>query len=149
MTRAREFLLGKKFLLGSDHKPLEFIFHPRKELPKLAMKLMAFNYEIEYVKGNTIPHVDALSRLQFEEEQHEKNEKVEDGILHLVETNVLLINRLMMETLPDPVLNRIVERIKNNKWSDCSKAESPYKEIQQIDNRNSLQWRSGDTTRKL
>ena len=33
-TRARQFLTGKTFLLGSHHRPLEFIFNPKKELMK-------------------------------------------------------------------------------------------------------------------
>lgn len=57
-TRAQQFLIGKKFLLRSDHRPLEFIFNPRKELPKAttsrilgwAIRLMAFDFDIEYVK---------------------------------------------------------------------------------------------------
>ena len=31
--KERQFLLGQKFLLKSDHKQLELIFNPRKELP--------------------------------------------------------------------------------------------------------------------
>ena len=72
-TRARQFLIGK-ILLRSDHRPLEFIFNPRKELSKVtisrtltwAIKLMTFDFDIEYVKGNSIPHVDALSRLRLD-----------------------------------------------------------------------------------
>ena len=79
-TRARQFLIGKKFLLRCDHRPLEFTFNPRKELPKVttlrilkwAIRLMAFDFDIEYVKGNSIPHVDTLSRLQFYKESKDK-----------------------------------------------------------------------------
>ena len=84
-TRASQFLIGKKFLLRSDHRPLEFIFSPRKELPKvttlrilrLAIRLMAFDFDIEYVKENSIPHVDALSRLRFYKESKDKTEEFE------------------------------------------------------------------------
>ena len=73
ITRAWQFLIGKKFLLKNDHRLLEFMFDPRKELPKvttlrilrLAIRLLTFDFNIEYVKGNSIPHVDAISRLQF------------------------------------------------------------------------------------
>ncbi len=66
--------------MRSDHRPLEFIFNPRKELPKVttsrilrwAIRLMAFDFDIEYVKGNSIPHVDALSRLRFYKESKDK-----------------------------------------------------------------------------
>ena len=92
--RARQFLLGQKVLLKSDHHPLEFIFNPRKELPKVtsarilrwAIKFMAFNFVIVYIKGNTIPLVDALSRLTFVNEQKEINKDTEE-ILHWVETD--------------------------------------------------------------
>lgn len=33
-----------------------------------------------------------------------------------------------METIQDPVLSRISDRIKRNTWSNCSIAERPYKE---------------------
>ena len=64
-TRAGQFLIGKKILFRNDHSPLEFIFDPRKELPKVTtsrifrweIRLMAFDFDIEYVKENSIPHV--------------------------------------------------------------------------------------------
>ena len=73
MKRAQNFLLDKKFLLKSDHKPLEFLFNPRKKLPRVtlsiilrwAIQIMAFDFDIIYVKGNTILHVEALSSLRF------------------------------------------------------------------------------------
>ena len=33
---------------------------------------MAFDFDIVYVKGSTIPHADALSRLAFVNEQKKK-----------------------------------------------------------------------------
>ena len=51
---------------------------------------MAFDFDIEYVKGNSIPHVDALSRLRFYKESKDKTEEeFEDTFLHWVETGVL------------------------------------------------------------
>ena len=48
-----------------------------------AIRLMAFDFDIEYVKGNTIPHVDALSRLRFYQGSNGKTEeKFEDTFLH-------------------------------------------------------------------
>ena len=38
MERAQKFLLGKKLFLKSDHKPLEFLFSPRKELQSNIVK---------------------------------------------------------------------------------------------------------------
>ena len=44
---------------------------------------MAFDFDIEYVKGNSIPHVDAISRLQFYKKLTDKTEEeFEDILLH-------------------------------------------------------------------
>ena len=39
---------------------------------------MTFDFDIEYIKGNLIPHVDALSRLRFykESKDRKKNLKI-------------------------------------------------------------------------
>ena len=39
---------------------------------------MAFDFDIEYVKGNSIPHVHALSRLRLFKESKDKTEEFED-----------------------------------------------------------------------
>ena len=80
------FLRGGEFHVKSDHKPLEFLFNPRKGLPRVtssrilkwAIKIMAFDFDIIYVKGNTIPHMTALSRLKFQHENGEEHENSED-----------------------------------------------------------------------
>ena len=110
----------KKFLLRSDHRPLEFIFNPRKELLKVttsrilrwAIRLMAFDFDIEYVKGNSIPHVDARSRLLFYKESKDETEESKDIFLHYVETDVLSLDRMAAETKHDPILSRITSRIR-------------------------------------
>ncbi|XP_065658966.1 uncharacterized protein LOC136083491 [Hydra vulgaris] len=59
-----------KFKLKSDYRPLEFIFDCNKEQPKVTsarilrwtLQMMAFDYKINYKKGENIPHADALSR---------------------------------------------------------------------------------------
>ena len=42
---------------------------------------MAFDFDIIYVKGNTIPYVDALSRLRFQSENGVEHENSEDRII--------------------------------------------------------------------
>ena len=100
MKRARHYLLGKKFLLRSDHKPLAYIFSPRRELPKVtsarllrwAIQLSAFDYDIQYEKGESIPHADALSRLEFTSESPSSSvNSREEAIVHWTETNILSI----------------------------------------------------------
>ena len=120
-TRAQQFLIGKKIIFRSDHRPLEFIFNSRKELPKVTTsrilrwvkRLMAFDFDIEYVKGNSIQRVDALSRLQFYKESKDKTgEEFEDTFLHWIETVVLSFDRMAAETRHDSLLSRITSRIR-------------------------------------
>ena len=80
---------------------------------------MAFNFDIVYVKGSIIPHVDALSRLTFVYKQKDIIKGTEE-ILHWVETNALPIECLKEETVQAPVLSRISARIKRNRWSNFS-----------------------------
>ena len=42
---------------------------------------MMFDFDIIYVKENTIPHVDALSRLRFQRENGEEHENSGDRII--------------------------------------------------------------------
>ena len=74
---------------------------------------MSFDFDIEYVKGNSIPHVDALSKLQFYKESKDKTEEgFEDTFLHWVETDVLSLDRMAAGTRHGPVLSRITSRIR-------------------------------------
>ena len=79
-------------------------------------------------KGNSIPHVDALSRLRFYKESKDKTEEeFEDTFLHWVETDVLSLDRMAAETRHDPVLSRITSRIRKNIWGNCFGRRDPTK----------------------
>lgn len=56
---------------------------------------MVFDFDIEYLKRNTIPH-DALSWLQSKVEQRESISD-EDKFLHWIETDILPLNQLTLE----------------------------------------------------
>ena len=135
--RARNFLLGSHFTLNCDHQPLEFIFNPNRALPKVtsarilrwAIQLMAFDYEIHYVKGENIPHVDALSRMQFSDLTDDCEETKDESFIHWTETDVISMQQLNDETDNDRILYAIKKRIRDNRWSNCSSAERPYKSL--------------------
>lgn len=133
MNRAKQFLLGSKFQLKSDHRALEFLFHPRKPLPKVssarlirwAINIMAFDFDIEYVNGHKIPHADALSRLRFEIE--EDIEKSEEHIIHWSGESVIPYEDIKTRTNEDRLLIGIMSRIRTGKWGSCSQMERPFK----------------------
>ena len=137
-SRAKHYLLGKKFLLRSDHQPLEFIFHPQRELPKVtsarimrwALQLSAYEYDILYVKGESIPHVDALSRLNFSDDAKE-GKGYQESFVHWAETDVISMEELRRETSRDSVLSGILRRVSNDCWGGCSVVERPFKSVRQ------------------
>ena len=74
---------------------------------------MASDFDIEYVKGNSIPQEDAQSRLRFYKESKDKTEEEFEGtFLHWVETDVLSLERMAAETRHNPALSRITSRIR-------------------------------------
>ena len=108
-------------------------FFLRKELSssilRLAIKFTAFDMNIESMKWNIILHIDALSRLNFNNEQIKRSYGLKDKIFNWIENNVVPLNRLACETLQDSVVMKIAYRIKRSQQSDCSGAEESYKEI--------------------
>ncbi|XP_058810405.1 uncharacterized protein K02A2.6-like [Phymastichus coffea] len=70
------FIYGKEIILRTDHKPLQYIFSPKKGIPltaagrlqRAACFLSGFNYKIEYIKSKDNGNCDALSRLPIEDD---------------------------------------------------------------------------------
>lgn len=63
----RPYLWGQKFIIESDHRPLQWLFSlkdPSSRLYRWKVKLEAFNFDIRYVKGQTNFVADALSRIE-------------------------------------------------------------------------------------
>ena len=74
--------------------------------------------------------MDTLSRLRYQSEKGEEHVNLKDRIIQWVETDVISCKTLSRETQQDPILSRILERIKKNVWSNCTIAERPFKEAQ-------------------
>ncbi|UYV75363.1 hypothetical protein LAZ67_12003658 [Cordylochernes scorpioides] len=69
VEKFRQYLLGRKFVLVKDNRPLIHIFSPHKPIPicgssrikRWSLKLAAFNYTVEFRKTSDNSNVDALS----------------------------------------------------------------------------------------
>jgi RNase H-like domain found in reverse transcriptase len=63
MDHFNEYLKGKKFILYTDHKPLEKLGHLHsKMMNRFQMALLEHDFIIQYKKGSNMP-ADYLSRL--------------------------------------------------------------------------------------
>ena len=65
LTKFRQYLVGSRFVVKTDHNSLKY-FLDQKDLSerqrKWVLKIQAFDFDIEYVKGKRSVVADALSR---------------------------------------------------------------------------------------
>ena len=79
VKRFHQYLLGRKFTIYSDHKPLEHLFSRSRAIPPLAsariqrwaLTLGAYDYNISYKPGKDQTNADLLSRLPLPEAPRE------------------------------------------------------------------------------
>lgn len=135
LKKFSKFLLGRKFVIFTDHQPLTSLFNPRKglsitaasRLQRWSIILSAYQYEIKYLKGKDNVVADALSRLCI---------KTDDGIdiantliNTFKDTDKLPFNveDIAAQTKSDSLLTKVVDNIKRGWDSKLSNTEfAPY-----------------------
>lgn len=71
------FLFGRKFVVRTDHKPLQWLHNlkePNCKLQRWKIKLEEFNFDIEYLSGKQNKVADALSRVEINANELEVDE---------------------------------------------------------------------------
>lgn len=159
IERFRKFVYGRHFILQTDHRPLLVLFKrsntkgldPRtaNRLKRWALRLIGYDFEIEYVKTTEFGQADALSRLIEEARKGDKDNELEDVIAKLqaseielqqiVQESVQILPRttrqeFAKETLKDGILAEVIDRLQTG-WleSDSSDNEiAPYYRRRQL-----------------
>ncbi len=137
VMRLKQFLLGRKFVIRTDHQPLVHLFGPKSSIPsgtssricKWALHLMAFDFDIQYVRAEDLPHADAISRLRFKRNPPTDEDKRCATLVNAVYFEKALIDpiRIKSELSMSSFLRRILDRVKYGRWSQCSEAEQTFK----------------------
>lgn len=69
ITQFRHYLLGRKFILRTDHRSLRWFFSfkdPQGQILRWLEVLSQFDFEIQHRKGKLHQNADALSRKPLE-----------------------------------------------------------------------------------
>lgn len=110
----RHYLLGRKFTLQTDHKPLLVLFGEQNGIPQMAstrikrwaMKLSAFDYAIQYIPSKANACADFLSRSPIP--GNEPAYKQDDLVLSIERDCVPVTARVVAsETTKDKVLSQV------------------------------------------
>lgn len=87
----------------SEHRQLEFIFNPRRVLPKVrtsiilkwTIRLIGLHFDMDHAMINVIPRVDELSRLRFYEDQKlNMKDTFDDNFSFYIGTDVVSLDRM-------------------------------------------------------
>jgi hypothetical protein len=134
VKKFHKFLMGRKFILVTDHQPLASIFNPSKGISKFSaarllrwsLILGAYDYDIKYKKGSLIANAVALSRLPID--VGSADEDSDKYILSISESDMLEMNyptyvNIAIETKDDPVLSKVINFCQNG-WSGYKEEEA-------------------------
>ena len=136
LKKFHQFLYGRKFILVTDHKPLQALFGPTKPIPLMAANRLArwalmlsqySGYTIEYRKTKEHGNADALSRLpagpddEFDGEEGSDDADVVCTIRMISQQmKPLDADLVKKETAKDPVLTNVMRYVREG-WPPQNK----------------------------
>ncbi|CAG9132662.1 unnamed protein product [Plutella xylostella] len=129
VIKNHQYLFGRHFTIKTDHKPLTFIFGPKLGLPqtvasrlqRYAVRLAAYDFDIEYVKSASNSNADALSRLPLPtpretaeiENIMQLNSNAVTYINFVEESFPISANEVALATERDKILKKVVSYVIN------------------------------------
>ena len=130
-----QYLFGRKFVILSDHKPLQYLLGETRGIPPMAsariqrwaIMLSAYQYEIRYKPGANHANADGLSRLPIP--NHITEIPIPGDVLLLfrtLESTPIRATQIRQWTDTDPVLSRVRRNILGG-WVEANDPElQPY-----------------------
>ena len=140
VKKFHQYLLGRKLVVFSDHKPLQFLFCETRPVPPMAsariqrwaLTLSAYNYQIVYRPSQLQANADGLSRLPLKGEEPGDDPLPGDTILMMESLSnadsVVTATTIRSWTDKDPVLS-LVRRMVLHGWQPQASDEfRPYEQ---------------------
>lgn len=153
VERFHKFVWGRKFVLQTNHRPLLALFNQTNgkrlsertaaRLRRWALRLIGYEFDIEYVRTNEFGHADALSRLIQQTRQDAQDPEFEQVIASIqidqdladITTEAMGSNsarkQLRISTQNDATLSNLIKRTQTGWTQDDLKNEqlAPYYRI--------------------
>ena len=135
VRKFHSYLLGRKFTLVTDHKPLTYILGPKRGIPPLAaarlqrwaLILAAYNYNIEYRPTGAHANADSLSKLPLKSERSRVTLD-EPAVFNVSQLESLPVTakQLQAATRTDPTLSKVLRCMREGWPKQSSKELHPY-----------------------
>ncbi|KAH7723762.1 Integrase [Aphelenchoides avenae] len=143
VKKFHRMIYGRRFTLLTDHKPLLSIFGSRKGIPaytasrhlRWALKLLAYDFEVKYVKTTDFGQAGVLSRLIAKQQAKADDEETviasfvaserenEELLLDVLATNIdsfpITSDKITDETATDDLLQQVIAFTKNGWPRKC------------------------------
>lgn len=139
VKKFEQYLVGRRFQIRTDHKPLTAIFGNKKGIPttsanrltRWAIYLSSFDFETVYIKGSTNSCADTLSRLT---NIVDSADETDDSVLKFIDNHFkrpIRFDDVASQSKIDPVLSKAIEYVQRE-WP---KVDSLDKELTKFFNR--------------
>ena len=89
---------------------------------------MGIDFELKYTPGEQIPHADALSRLDFDDD--DDNDRVFFALdnISFVNSDLVTQSDIKTELGSNRLFQDVIKRIKSGMWKQCSEAEKGFEQ---------------------
>ena len=134
VTKFRQYLMGRKFVVKTDHRPLVKLLGCNEPIPSLAstrikkwaMMLAAYDYQIEYFAGKDNVYADFLSRQALTNVPPSDSEKVTVQVLLVESGEIVRAETVRKETANDPILAQVLRFVRNDWPMEVSEELKPF-----------------------
>ncbi|UYV60538.1 K02A2.6-like [Cordylochernes scorpioides] len=128
--RFQDFLLGKRFRIETDHKPLIPLFSTKElssltpRLQRFRMRMMRFGFEIVHIPGKELLDADALSRQPLLTTEGGENERQTSAHINAVLSSITdkdeMLTKIFEAQQEDTTLKAVVNYLEHG-WPDKKK----------------------------
>ncbi|UYV83493.1 K02A2.6-like, partial [Cordylochernes scorpioides] len=128
--RFQDFLLGKRFRIETDHKPLIPLFSTKElssltpRLQRFRMRMMRFGFEIVHIPGKELLDADALSRQPLLTTEGGENERQTSAHINAVLSSITdkdeMLTKIFEAQQGDTTLKAVVNYLEKG-WPDKKK----------------------------